>query len=400
MGSRSIVQLCSSIYLALVSFTVAIIVTNNLTYIDRQNYGIFMVSLGQLFVFIQFGTPGAFNSVGLAIFKSLTLYDIWRFFLKKLLGLSLATSFVAFFFNLPPLASFVAFLGYSALIPLQWLVNGFQKHVSNLEYSFWRVLSTSIQLVIVLLYYSTERSFTLFFFVEFWCISNVLSLALLIVRFANIKFRLLEVQAEYSLIDISKAGRTGLVAHIGLNDLIKLENFLIPFFLPVIYSAHYFAIGGLANWPRLIIDSLALSYFHDYKSQSIAAGRKSALRRLCIVLVSTLSILAIMKPIGDEVLESILGPQYASVFNLFYAMSAMTLLSSGRRMYLDSFRAHGDVQSIIASKLETRSWLISLISLPTVFYSDSIIFWAWSSAFTNLVALIYLIRKGNRCQMW
>ena len=127
MGSRSIVQLCSSIYLALVSFTVAIIVTNNLTYIDRQNYGIFMVSLGQLFVFIQFGTPGAFNSVGLAIFKSLTLYDIWRFFLKKLLGLSLATSFVAFFFNLPPLASFVAFLGYSALIPLQWLVNGFQK---------------------------------------------------------------------------------------------------------------------------------------------------------------------------------------------------------------------------------------------------------------------------------
>jgi hypothetical protein len=397
MSSRSVVQLCSSIYLALVSFTIAIIVTNNLTYIDRQNYGIFMVALGQLFVLIQFGTPGAFNSIGLAVFKSSTPYDIWRFFLRKFMGLSLATCSVALFFDLPPLVSFIAFLGYSALIPLQWLVNGFQKHVSNMEYSFWRVLSTSIQFVIVLLFYISERDLTLVLFVEFWCISNFLSLTLLIVRFANINFQLLEVQANYSLLGILKVGRTGLVAHIGLNDLIRLENFLIPLFLPVFYSAHYFAVGGLANWPRLIVDSLALSYFHDYKSQSMAAGRKSALRRLCIVLFSTLSILAMIKPIGDEVLESILGPQYAMVFNLFYAMSAMTLLSSGRRMYLDSFRAHGDVQSMIASKLETRSWLISLISLPTIFYSDSIIFWAWSSVFTNFVALIYLVRKGNRC---
>jgi len=395
--SRTMIQLCSSIYLALMSFVVSVIVTNSLTYVERQNYGIFMVTLGQLFVWVQFGAPGAFNSIGLATLKASRVNTLFQFFIRKDLYLVFIICVAALIFELPSVACLIVFLGYSSLLPLQWIVNGIQKHVSNIEYSFWRILFTNIQFLILLYYYSAKIDLTLIRFIEIWCFSNFLSLVLVLVRFFYIEIQLRDIRENISLSHVSIVGKSGLVAHIGLSDLIRLENFLIPLFLPTIYSANYFAVGGLANWPRLIIDSVSLSYFHGYKSLSLAAGRRSASKRLGIIFFGTILILTTLQPFGDKILESILGSQYSSAYNLFFALSAMTLLSSGRRMYLDSFRAHGKVQSQIASKLELKSWIISLTSLPSIFYSDSIVFWAWSSVASNSFAVLYLIRKGNRC---
>lgn len=354
-----------------------------------------MVSLGQIFVFIQLGLPGAFNVIGLGVLKLANKQQILLLLAKRSSPLFLFALLTNFLFDLNVWLTILVFLGYLTLIPNQWITNAFQGYVSNIEFAMWRIMPTGLQLAFIICLESIEPSWTLRLFLEIWSLSIAMTFILVCLRYKRVTPQQASIVSSISLNEVESIGRSGFIAHIGLSDILRVENYLIPFLKPVNYSANYFVIGGLANWPRVLIDGLSTGYFPSYKSLDFEKARNLALKRV-IGTISLASIaIFVVRPYGDGLLQACLGFRYGHVFDLFIAFSLTVLFSSARRMYLDSFRSQGESKSRMASRFEIQSWLISATSLPIVFTNASLGTWANVSAMTSLLSLIYLIKRGQ-----
>ena len=391
----AIVQLASSAMIAFLSLIISSVVSHDLNFSDRSDYGIYMVTIGQFFVLTQMGMPGALNVSGLYAIKSGKIRQILIEFLKRAGVFTLATVALFEIFELDSDTTIMILVGYLVSIPMQWIIGGFQTHMNNWEHAIWRLGPTFVQFIILLTFLRSRDTLELFSFVEIWLIANVVLFFMSAYRYSRLELGANENLESSNIKTVSKLGQSGFIAHIGLSDLIKFENYLIPLLKPVFYSANFFAVGGLANWPRILIDGLATAYLPEYKKMNLEDAKILAARRVSrIVLVCTI-LLLISKPFGEYLMNLLLGVRYRSGYDLFIILSLSTLFAGSRRLYLDAFRSHGGRSSIFASKLEFRSWLISLSSIFILLGPFSIYSWAAVSAFTNFVSLLYLI-KGWR----
>ena len=100
MRLNALVQLVGSVILSIASLITSVLITRNLGYFDRTIYGIYMVSLGQIFVFIQLGLPGAFNVIGLGVLKLANKQQILLLLAKRSSPLFLFALLTNFLFDL------------------------------------------------------------------------------------------------------------------------------------------------------------------------------------------------------------------------------------------------------------------------------------------------------------
>ncbi len=393
---KSIVQVIASISLALLSVIISILVNRHLSVSDRTIYGIYMVTLGQLFLLAQFGLPGAFTIAGLKPLKFGKLQDILLLVVKRFLPFAMVTVILMKIYNLSLQFTFLILIGYLILVPAQWILSAFQPHISNLEFAVWRILPTSVQLLFVLLGYISSQSLNLRILILSWLSANLAILVLASIRSKRIAVKYTSDNAQNMLETMSALGRRGFIAHIGISDIIRLEIFLVPLVYSANYSARYFAVAGLANWSRVLVDGLSISIFQRYTQLSFQAARKIALRRVIVTALFGISMLIAISPISTQIFIFAVGPSYESVYTLFISLSGALMFSSLRRMYLDAFRTHGNSNTSFASKIETLSWAISILPISLLILGIDFDTWASFTCFSNFFALCFLIYRGQR----
>lgn len=355
-----------------------------------------MVTLGQLFLVAQFGLPGAFTIVGLGPLKFGKPQDIIFLVVKRFLPFAIISVLLMKIYHLDLQLTILILVGYLILIPSQWVASAFQPHVSNLEFAGWRILPSLVQLVCIAFSYFSLQILDLHILVFSWLLATVVIAALTIIRLKRIVKRLNNIAVRDTLERVRVLSRSGFVAHIGVADIIRLETYLIPLVNPAYNSAKYFAVAGLANWSRVLVDGLSVSIFQKYTQLSFHAARELAMKRVIVVATFGISLLFVILPISNQLLRFAVGSKYESVFNLFFTLSATLLFSSLRRMYLDAFRTHGQSNTSFASKIEIQSWGISIPPILLLFTGRSLEIWAWSTCFSNLFALCFVIYRGQR----
>lgn len=393
---NSLVQVLSSIAIAFSSLVISIFVNHHLNYLDRNSYGICMVLLGQIFLFAQLGLPGVLTITGLSPLKFAKKSEISQLMLRRFIPFAILTILICNLNRLDVQTSFITLLGYLTLIPAQWLISAFQKHVSNIEYSCWRILPTLFQLLSVFLGAIFIGILNLHFFVSCWFIGNLLVTILTIARSRRIGISNGEIHRGLSLGNVAQLGKSGFLPHIGVSDLIRLETYLIPLVEPVYSSAKYFAVVGLSNWTRILVDGLSISIIPKYVHLSFQEARALALRRTIYTFIITVFALVACLTLCENILQLVVSNKYGSVSGLFFAFSTALLLSSLRRMYLDAFRTHGLANSKAATRFEIQCWVISIIPLPILFSHSSMEMWAWLTLCSNFAALCFLVYRGQR----
>lgn len=355
-----------------------------------------MVSLGQILLFAQLGLPGAFNLRGIAALKYSNAVSISKLLLRRFLPFSLISFLFCLIYRMNPLFTAYVILGYLILMINQWVISSFQIHISNIEYAGWRIMSPLIQLLLIFITLRNFGYINILGFIFCWLISNLMQFIVAFMRYKFIMVPENRSSNPYSLLEVVQLGRSGFLAHIGLADLIKLDILLIPFFQSTYFSAKYFALIGLANWSRVLVDGMAVGYIQHYGSIAIVEAKKKATSRIFyIVLVVILGLLSAW-PIGNKLITRVISSKYGSIYPLFVTFSLIVLFSSLRRFYLDAFRSHGIKTSKIANRIEVLSWLISIVPIPILLFDSSIEVWGYASMIANLVALLFALYLGKK----
>ncbi len=360
---------------------------------ERTLYGVGFVTLSQVLLYAQAGAPGSFSRFGLYSLRGHRRISFLKEVFKRQILMVSVQLVMCFFLGFPFILTFQFVLGYLIILPLQWILNGFQKHIRTNEFAVWRVAPYGLQLIFYVIAFSYGHSDLLESFVLSWIIANLFVLIFALVRAFSIGVTSSE-SADIS--EVLKVGRKSFVSHVGLQDILKVEYFLIPFLSDSLIPEYFFAIGGLAIWPKVLIDGYAISKFYDYKKLSFSDANFKAKANMFKIIASLLFFLVLSLPIIWLALHFSLGQKYPLAMTVFLLLSIQSIFIYARRVYLDFIRSEFPQFLGKASRIEMICFTVSSLSLIPIVLALPLEFWSVTSAVTgilSLVTLIYLTRK-------
>jgi hypothetical protein len=199
-----------------------------------------------------------------------------------------------------------------------------------------------------------------------------------------------EVETQNGTFASLKSAGKGGIAHVGLSDLLRLEQYLVPAIKDNYFSAYYFAVGGLANWPRILIDGFATSYFQSYRNLSLTEARTIALRRARYIILGIIFVATLTLPILGYFSSNLLGSRYSNYLWIYYFMTLTVAFNSGRRLILDYLRIASDQYAKKASNYEALAGSFQLVGLLFLLLDVSLMQWSIVAFFFSLVSFCLL----------
>ena len=381
-------QIGASILIAIFTFASSILVTRELSYSDRASYGILTVLLAQGFILIQGGLPGSINTLGFGPFVNSTKSEVTLFGMQRIVPIVFVSVLLCYLYNLPSFTFILTSLTYSLLAIYQWISNGLQKFVTNLEYAFIRMISaTSFLVLLIVQKYLSEFSFEKTIIA--WFLSISIGLTYSVIRLKRLSFKI--DLGNTSLKDLKSYARKGFIAHISFQDLFRLETLVIPFLLSEKQVALYFAVLGLSQWPKVIIDGIANGSIQRYPSMGKLQAFKAGQRTMNITFVSLMTISLITIPFQTFLIQKMIGDIYPAAADLYLLLMLSSILNYARRLQLDALRTHSPNGAVVASKIEIL--IGSLVSMSIIFLFVTRSLNLWAIALLSFSALGFVINK-------
>ncbi len=387
------IQVVASVLVAVTSLILSYSATVFLQVDERTLYGVGFVTLSQLLLYAQAGAPGSFSRFGLYSLRGHRWISFLKAVFKRQILMVSVQLVLCFFLGFPFILTFQFVLGYLLILPFQWILNGFQKHIRTDEFAVWRVAPHGLQLIFSGVAFSYGRADLLDSLVLSWIIANLLVLFCALFRTFNI--RVIESESA-DISEVLKVGRKSFVSHIGLQDILKVEYFIIPFLSNSLIPVYFFAIGGLAIWPKVLIDGYAISKFNDYQKLSFSDANIKAKANMFKLIKSLLFFLVLSMPIIWLALHFSLEKKYPEAMPVFLLLSIQSIFVYARRVYLDFIRSEFPQFLGKASHIEIICFIVSSLSLMPIVLALPLHFWTITSAATgilSLVTLIFLTRK-------
>ena len=389
------VQLIASCFGAILSMASSSLISHQLSLDARSSNGIYLVLGGNIFLLTQFSMSGALNVVGVYAYYKQGKNRIIELIWKRIMLIFFAICLLTLFYNLQLSYSLLCLCGFSLLSVIQTYTNSFQPHLSQAEYACWRIVQVIFYTFFLFSFVlSNHYQLDLFNALAIWAFSNLIVCVLLHFRFQRIRMTL-PINDLLSSDDFKGASK-GAIAHIGLHDLLKIEQYLIPAFKDVNFSAYYFAVGGLANWPRILIDGFATSFFQSYRNLDMVTARKISLKKSKIVILGTVAFATITLPVFDYFSSYLLGSRYSEYLWIYYFSTLGITLNSGRRLVLDHLRIAGTREAKFATKLELLSGSFQISSVAFLFLDLSLTQWSAISLIFSMFSLLLLILALQR----
>lgn len=382
------IQIVSSVTIAGISLILSYTATVFLQENDRILYGLGFVTLSQILLYAQAGAPGSFSRFGLYSLRSHHWLIILKEVLKRQTLMVFAQLVVCFLLDFPIMITLQFISGYLLILPLQWILNGFQKHINTNEFAIWRIAPYGFQLIFSLAAFSYGRANLLEMLVLSWIISNLITLFFALVRMYYLTATQLK---SADLCEVLKVGKKSFVSHIGLQDILKIEYFLIPFLDNSLIPLYFFAIGGLAIWPKVLIDGYAISKFSGYKNLSFSKASLKAKANMINFASFLVLLLALLMPFIWLLVHSSIEKQYPYAMHVFLFLSIQSIFVYIRRVYLDFIRSEFPQFLPKASRIEITCFTVSSLSLIPIVLTLPLQIWVVTSALTGILSFVTLI---------
>jgi hypothetical protein len=176
-----------------------------------------------------------------------------------------------------------------------------------------------------------------------------------------------------------------------LQDILKVEYFLIPFLSDSLIPVYFFAIGGLAIWPKVLIDGYAISKFNSYQKLSFRDANFKAKANMFKLIKSLLLFLALGMPIAWLVFHFSLEKNYPLATLVFLFLSIQSIFVYARRVYLDFIRSEFPQFLGEAFRIEITCYSVSALSIVPIVLALPLQFWIVTSAATGILSLIVMV---------
>lgn len=385
MSVSSLIGLC-------LSLITTIIVSHDLSISERSDYGISTVTLMQVLMIIQLGLPGAFNIVGSSFFKvdyARDFYSLYRVRIMAFISVAIVFYLVS---HKSALIIFCAIISGVFLIPAQWLSNALQKDLPIEILALLRLIPVIFQLISLLIARALNHGH-LFGYLSSWIFGNIIYFVILAIVVNTRELAPGANDVQFKFTDIKKLAISGFIPHVSLQEIFRLELFIIPIMKNQLYAASFFIVFGISNWPKLICDSVAITNFQNYKSGMSYLEKSVHIKRISkqVMLVALTSTL--VNTILFRFLLRFFPISYHPVFWSVVPFTLGATFSASRRLYLDLLRSRGIKTSKYASRIEALSSLPILLAVSTLFFNWSLSSWSWVWCISTFIGLLVTFWK-------
>lgn len=377
------------------SLVITLIVSRDLAISERSSYGIATVTLMQILMVIQLGLPGAFNIVGSSFFLKDFKKDLYLLYASRVslfIGSLIIFSYIS---HKNGLLIFCSVLSGIFLVPAQWLLNALQKDISLEIFSLLRLMPIFFQLFALL----TARAFYhkhLYTYLLCWIFGNIVNFLILVIIMRMRVLTQNRKAAQYSFFEFKKLAISGFIPHVSLQEILRLELFIIPIVKSPLYAASFFILMGVSNWTKTICESIAIVNFKLYRNGINLFEKSLQIKRIKKQII----IVAISGTfINMIIFKSLLYFLPSAYHSIFWGVVPFTLgatFSASRRLYLDLLRSGGVVSSKRASQIELYSFLPILIATLLLFLNSSLNAWVTIWSIAAFLGLLITIGKVTR----
>lgn len=369
-----------------------IIVTRSLSIVDRSDYGVATVALMQILMVSQLGLPGAFGIIGVAPFRKFGFHKFLVLYLLRISWFLLAILIFTSIYQGNYLVVLLAFVNALLLIPAQWLMNALQKNMGRNEFFALRITPSCVQLILVLtlsiLNLENLRNFLLA-----WIIGTLFYLFLCIVFLMRVMGAEFIGESPQEFRDIVKLGYAGFLPHVSIQEILRIEIILLPLLKDTTFVASYFAIIGVATWPKAICDSVAVANFPKLQSLVDPISRGRFLHRISMQIQFLLIISFVLNFFVMLVLRKIYPSEYTSTVWAILPLTISSVLSSSRRLYLDMLRSQHKESAIHATKIELISFLPILLSSFLLLSNLGLLEWTYFVLVASCLSYLITFNK-------
>ena len=356
------------------SLVITIIVTRNLSIIDRSDYGIATVALMQILMIAQLGLPGAFGITGLSPFRKFSFRKFLKLYLLRTFWFLLAILIFTALLQGNFIVTLYAFLNGLLLIPSQWVMNALQKTIPRNKFFLLRLTPTCVQFILVFSLFILKLE-NLQNFLLVWIIGNLVYLLACLKIIKKVMANYFIDDSTKDLSEIVKMGYAGFIPHISIQEILRIDILLLPLLKDPAFTASYFVIVGVATWPKAICDAIAVANFPTIMSLKEPIPRSRFLQRITmqirvVLLASFLVNFFIM--LG---LRKIYPSEYTTTIWAIIPLTISSVMSSSRRLYLDLLRSRSKEYAMHATKIELISFLPTLASYFLLFSKLNLLEW-------------------------
>lgn len=376
------------------SLSTSILVTKHLGLEDRTMYGIATVTIMQVLMVAQLGLPGSFSIFGAHVMMKLKFSWLLRTLLLKMLIIAVILGIYTFFQRIELSVIILILTNSVVLIPAQWLYNSLQQHLKRDLFFLLRFTPSLLQFFIVLII-SALNIQSLNTFLISWVLSNLIFLITSIIFFKAKTHKTVKISDLNSFKILIRNGYAGFIPHVSIQEILKLEYVLIPVLKSPIFSASYFAIIGIASFPKIICDSVAVSNF-NILLKSDKTVKISLINRIIIQVILILMIAILVNLFLLFQITRVFPLQYQPNLWAIIPFTLFATFSSSRRMFLDILRASGEIASRKATSIEIIAFIPILVTNFFLLSEINLIQWSYLVALASLLGLLITFMKVKK----
>ena len=374
------------------SLITTLIVSHDLSISERSDYGISTVTLMQILMIIQLGLPGAFNIVGSRFFRLEYARDFFTLYGVRIISfISVVLVFYLVSHKGAPVI-FCAIISGVFLIPAQWLSNALQKDLPLEIFALLRLMPVFFQLFSLLIVRALHHGH-LYGYLFSWIFGNIINFVILAIVVGMRVLQPATNGAQYNFRDVKKLALSGFLPHVSLQEIFRIELFIIPAMKSPIYAASFFIVFGISNWPKSICDSIAIANFQNYKSRMSYLEKSVHIKKITRQVLTIALTGTLVNTILFKFLLRFLPVSYHPVFWSVIPFTLGATFSASRRLYLDLLRSRGIRTSKYASRIEVQSSMPILLAISTLFFNWSLITWSCVWSISTFIGLLITLWK-------